>query len=105
MNSLEWKRAKRNASGSREWASKCGRYVVAASEMCFGVPLNPVYYTVWVRYTVHDINRRFESYKRLGVMRESKRTRAGYRQEKWYTRAGALRAAAQHSNQHKGTTV
>src|SRR4051794_6153253 len=83
---LEWQRAKRAPTGSRRWVSKCGRYMIAASELCYGVPLDPVWYTVFVRSTVYDIGRRFDSLDRVTIPKWSKKRRRTYRQEKWYTR-------------------
>ncbi|MEM6330385.1 MAG: hypothetical protein AAF790_09060 [Planctomycetota bacterium] len=49
MTAITFKRARRNKSGSREWQSRCGGYLVTASEWCYGVRLRPVRYTAWRR--------------------------------------------------------
>jgi hypothetical protein len=51
---IEFKRATRNRSGNRVWASRCGNFMVAESAVCFGVALDPVYYTAWERYRARD---------------------------------------------------
>ena len=49
-SNLEWRRAKRVRSGSRRWISRCGRYMIAASEFCYGIKLDPVWFTVFALY-------------------------------------------------------
>ena len=44
---LTWKRAIRSRFGSRQWRTRCGRYMVHASEHCLGVDLRPVIYSAW----------------------------------------------------------
>lgn len=53
---IDFKRATKNKSGNRVWVSRCGNYQVAESAVCFGVPLDPIYYTAWERYRVRDRN-------------------------------------------------
>jgi hypothetical protein len=95
--SIQWRRATRARSGSRRWLSACGRYMIAASELCYGIPLDPVWYTAFVRVTVQDIGRRFDSWRRISVVKYSKVRRRHYRQDKFFTRQGAIRAVVSHT--------
>jgi hypothetical protein len=52
MTTITWKRARRASSGSRVWTSECCRYQIHASEMCYGVRLDPVYYIVHVHSNI-----------------------------------------------------
>jgi len=75
--------------------------MIAASEICFGIPLDPVWYSVYVRVVVYDIGRRFDSWQRVSVPKFSKKRRRPYRQEKWYTRSGAIRVANHHARSNE----
>jgi hypothetical protein len=44
---LGWKGAVRSRLGSRQWHTQCGRYLVHASEHCWGVDLRPIIYSAW----------------------------------------------------------
>ena len=44
---LHWNRAVRSRLGSRQWRTRCGRYLVHASEHCLGVDLRPIIYSAW----------------------------------------------------------
>lgn len=53
---IDWKRATRNRSGNRVWESRCGKWRVAESAVCYGVPLDPVTYSAWERHRVRDLD-------------------------------------------------
>ena len=62
---LTWKRAVRSRMGSRQWRTRCGRYLVHASEHCWGVDLRPVVYSAWAQERSPDLDRWVLLWKRL----------------------------------------
>lgn len=72
---IEWKRTKKNASGSRYWESRCGRYKVTASEMCYGIKLRPIF-SAWFLASIPDLGGHRTSWQRISEHRKQEPAQA-----------------------------